>query len=72
MINLATLIGVKNLETLISKDENTYFVIEDTTLKVVKNNQGVDYSKVVGVGTFQSCNCLLNYLQLTKLVQTKS
>lgn len=70
MTNLATLIGVKNLETLLSKKENTFLVLTTFSQFTVKQNKNdTDMSKVVGIGSFNDCNRLANYLNLQKLAE---
>jgi len=62
--NLATLIGVKNLEALIQDDRNTHVVVEDKEgIRVLENTpRYIDYSFVIGIGSQSSCNRLANYL----------
>lgn len=69
MTNLATLIGVSNLEKLIEDNRNTYVVIrnDDGLLELSKNTAAVNYSLVVGIGNFQSCASLKYYLELQML-----
>lgn len=69
MENLATLIGTKNLQTLIADDNNTYVVIENDNgvLEYIKNTNDVNFGKVIGIGTFNDCASLVRFLNLTKL-----
>jgi hypothetical protein len=68
MTNLATLIGVTNLQTLVSDLRNTHVVIKDGEgFNAVKNTNEVDVSFVIGIGSYHQCNSLAKYLSLQAL-----
>lgn len=61
--NLATLIGVKNLQNIISDDANTHVVIlNDGELSVKENDINVNFANVVGLGNLSKCNSLVEFL----------
>lgn len=63
MENLATLIGTKNLQTLIADENNTHVVTKDDTgFKVYENTSYVKFQFVIGIGSKADCESLLKFL----------
>lgn len=71
MNNLATMIGVPNLELLMAQPQNTFVVLSQNGSYFTANcSSHIDHSTVVGIGTFANCQSLANYLNI-QLVANK-
>lgn len=72
MTNLATLIGIKNLQNLLNDKTNTHCVVETFLgLQLQKLNDNTDVSKIIYIGTIEACNLFIYYINNIKNITNK-